>query len=105
MLKKHGGRILTFLLVTLALAVMSGCYTPAGRSAGDVIDDSTITTTVKAQLFDAEELNGFAISVDTFEGVVTLNGAVDTMAQKQQAEQIARSVRGVRGVNNLLVNK
>lgn len=78
------------------------CQTPAGRSAGEVIDDATITTKVKAKLLDDSILQGFAISVETFEGEVTLTGAVDTQDQKQRAAEIARSVSGVRKVNNLL---
>jgi hyperosmotically inducible protein len=42
------------------------------------------------------------ISVDTFEGQVTLTGAVDTGQQKDRAGEIARSVYGVKKVNNLL---
>lgn len=95
----------TLLLLGVILLVLAGCHTPAGRTAGDVVDDTTITSKVKAKLFDSTELSGFAISVDTFEGVVTLTGAVDTEYQKQQAEKIARSVSEVRGVNNLLVKK
>jgi len=78
------------------------CQTPAGRTAGTVIDDATITTKVKAKLFDESILRGFAISVETFEGEVTLTGAVDTQKQRERAGQITRSVSGVRGVNNLL---
>ena len=95
--------LLMILLVLMAVAV--SCHTPAGRTPGDVVDDTTITSQVKAKLFDSTELSGFAISVDTFERVVTLTGAVDTEYQKQLAEKIARSVSEVRGVNNLLVNK
>lgn len=95
----------TFLLLMVMLTIIAGCYTPAGRTPGDVVDDTTITSKVKAKLFDSTELSGFAISVDTFERVVTLTGAVDTEYQKTLAEKIARSVPEVRGVNNLLVNK
>lgn len=105
MQEKRRRLLLTLLLFGFMLPALTGCYTPAGRTAGEVIDDSTITTMVKAKLFDAEELNGFAISVSTFEGTVTLTGAVDTAEQKMLAGSIARSVREVRRVNNLLVNK
>jgi hyperosmotically inducible periplasmic protein len=57
---------------------------------------------VKAKLFDQSFLRGFAISVDTFEGTVTLTGAVKTEAQKDAAGKVAASVDGVKGVNNLL---
>jgi hyperosmotically inducible protein len=94
-----------FSMLFLCLAVLfvfSSCQTPAGRSAGQVVDDATITTKVKAKLFDESILRGFAISVNTFEGTVTLTGAVKTEGQKEKAGQIAGSTRGVRKVNNLL---
>ncbi len=90
------------VLLVLLVPLFSGCYTPAGRSAGEVVDDTTIGTKVKAKLFDEDKLSGFAIDVKTFEGEVTLTGAVDSLEHKQLAEQIVRSVRGVAGVNNLL---
>ena len=85
-----------------AFFMVSACQTPAGRTAGQVVDDATITTKVKAKLFDESILRGFAISVETFEGSVTLTGAVDSEMQKERAGQIADSVHGVRQVNNLL---
>ncbi|HKJ63829.1 MAG TPA: BON domain-containing protein [Desulfopila sp.] len=92
----------TLVLLVLLVPLFAGCYTPAGRSAGDVVDDTTIGTTVKAKLFDEDQLSGFAIGVKVFEGEVTLTGAVDSQEHKELAAQIARSVKGVVGVNNLL---
>ena len=91
-----------YLLSAILISGLVACATPAGRSAGDVIDDSTITTKVKAAFFDDERLSGFAISVETFEVEVTLTGAVDTLEEKIHASEVAGSVRGVKGVNNLL---
>jgi hyperosmotically inducible protein len=88
--------VFVFLLAVVA------CQTPAGRTTGNVVDDATITTKVKAKLFDDSQLSGFAISVDTFEGEVTLTGAVDAEDAKDHATQLASSVYGVKEVNNLL---
>ncbi|MGD9975963.1 MAG: BON domain-containing protein [Desulfatirhabdiaceae bacterium] len=93
-----------FLLV-LGVALMLtfwGCQTPAGRSAGQVVDDATITTVVKTKIFDDKMLSGFAISVATFQGEVTLTGAVNSQKEKDQATAVAKSVTGVKGVNNLI---
>ena len=95
-------KLVPVLGLILIFGVMMACATPAGRSAGDVIDDGTITTKVKAAFFDDEQLSGFAIGVDTFEGEVTLTGAVNTVEEKIHATQVASGVRGVRNVNNLL---
>lgn len=105
MMTRKKSLVTVFFLMLFVLPLLSACYTPAGRTAGEVIDDAAITTQVKAKLFDADELNGFAISVKTFEGIVTLTGAVNTSGQKARAETVARSVPEVRGVNNLLVYK
>ncbi len=90
------------VLAVLLVGALSACQTPAGRTAGEVVDDTTITTKVKAKLFKDSILKGFAISVTTFEGEVTLTGAVDTEAEKKRAESIAFSTAGVKKVNNLL---
>lgn len=82
--------------------VLGACATPAGRSAGEFVDDSTITTKVKAKLIKDSVLQGFSIDVDTFQGEVTLTGAVNVPEQRERAEQIARETRGVKKVNNLL---
>ncbi len=102
MLDIKRSNVLILVLFGFLMLVISGCHTPAGRTTGEVIDDSTITAMVKAKLFDSDELSGFAISVDTFNQVVTLTGAVDTEYQKKLAKQLAESVKEVRGVNNLL---
>jgi hyperosmotically inducible protein len=94
--------LVAVVIVMIAAFGLAACETPAGRSAGEVVDDGTITTKVKAKLFDDDQLSGFAISVETFEGGVTLTGAVDSAAEKQRATNIARSVKGVKSVNNLL---
>jgi hyperosmotically inducible protein len=96
------GAIVLFLLLCVG---MSACQTPAGRTAGEVVDDATITTKVKAKLFDDSLVKGLAISVETFEGEVTLTGAVDTEAERQRAEYLATTVTGVKRVNNLLKMK
>lgn len=98
MQKKWG---MVFLLLALIVAMFS-CRTPAGRTPGEVVDDATITTKVKAKIFGDGVMKGMGISVDTFDGQVTLTGAVDTLQQKERAEEIAKSVYGVKKVNNLL---
>jgi len=95
-------RYLYLALVVVMTLVIGSCQTPAGRTAGEVIDDATITTKVKAKLLDEGALQGLAISVDTFEGEVTLTGAVKNEQQRETAGKIVRTVSGVKAVNNLL---
>lgn len=89
------------LLVALSL---SGCYAMTGKSAGQNIDDASITASVKSQLVADKASNLIRVDVDTNRGVVYLNGTVDTPAQKTRAEDLARRVRGVTNVvNNLQI--
>lgn len=102
MLNLRKMRQIGWVMAILLIMGLAACQTPAGRSAGGVVDDSTITTKVKAELFNDKLLSGFAISVDTFQGEVTLTGGVDSQQLKDRAGNIASSVRGVEKVNNLL---
>src|ERR1051325_3375665 len=92
----------------LALAIFVGAVANASpasaRSVGQVIDDTVITTEVKAKL-SAEKLSNLTkIEVKTDQGIVTLNGTVDDQTRAARAAQIASSVNGVRGiVNNIHV--
>jgi hypothetical protein len=104
MLHKSQHLIFAFI-VTLCSALLISCYTPAGRSAGEVVDDAGITTQVKTSLLANKALEGIAISVKTFSGEVTLTGAVNTPEQVRKAGEIASSVRGVKKVNNLVTVK
>ena len=74
------------------------------RTVGQVIDDTAITAQVKAKLTGDKLSNLTKIEVRTDQGVVTLNGTVDSADRIVRAEQLATSVKGVRGiVNNLHV--
>ena len=97
-----GKKIIVLTLCILLLTALWSCQTPAGRTAGMVIDDASITTQVKAELLHDKILTGLAISVSTFEGEVTLIGAVKTLGIKQHANRVAGSVAGVSEVKNLL---
>jgi hyperosmotically inducible periplasmic protein len=73
--------------------------------AGVVIDDSEITTKVKAAIFAEPGLRTLQISVDTVKGVVTLSGSVDSKSIRNRARELASAVTGVKDVENRLVLK
>jgi len=90
----------------LAVAAMISCgVTPShARTVGQVIDDTAITTAIKARLTTDKVSNLTKIAVKTEDGIVTLAGTVDTAERQARAEQIAAQVKGVRGiVNNIHV--
>lgn len=102
----HGWKAWAGLIV--ALVVLAGCAATAEkRSTGEVIDDTTITTKVKANLLADPQVSAFAISVGTDRGVVSLTGIVNGEGERQRAIQIAQDVGGVKQVDarNLFVRR
>ena len=71
-------------------------------SPGSVIDDATITTKVAAALVGNPATKAYQIDVDTKNGVVQLNGFVDSSSAKSEAEKSTRTVEGVKFVDNNL---
>ena len=93
-------------VVLAALLVMSGCTSMTGQTAGQLVDDSTITASVKAKLVGDKAANLTRIEFDTTNQLVSLNGVVESADQKAKSEQIARQLGGVKGVkNNLQIQK
>jgi hyperosmotically inducible periplasmic protein len=82
--------------------LLSGCQALTGETLGEHIDDTTITSTVKTKLAAEKGTTLARIQVDTDRGVVQLSGVVDSAADKSRAEQITRSVGGVKSVKNNL---
>ncbi len=88
-----------FLAVTLATTL--GCASTATKEGtGQYVDDSVITTKVKAAIFDEPSLKSAEINVETFKGIVQLSGFVSSEADIDKAVQVARGVHGVRSVKN-----
>lgn len=79
---------------------------PNERSAGEVLDDSSILARTKAALLNDGEIKGTQIDVDVDRGAVTLNGIARSEHEKRKAADLARGVSGVRSVtNNVEVRK
>jgi osmotically-inducible protein OsmY len=93
------------ILVMLIAMVLACASTPKQASTGEFIDDSVITTKVKALLADDNFLKSFAISVETYKGIVQLSGFVNSTESVTKAGQIAKSVKGVKSVKNNLIVK
>ncbi|HEY7221990.1 MAG TPA: BON domain-containing protein [Candidatus Binatia bacterium] len=80
----------------------AACTSMTGETAGQYVDDSTITASVKAKLVADKAANFTRVDVDTTNKVVALNGIVESTAQKARAEELASQVSGVRRVSNNL---
>ena len=95
------------LTATVAfLLLIAGCQAMTGETAGQNIDDGTLTTYVKTALA-GERINTLTrVGVETNNGIVVLTGEVETAQEKSRAGTVAAQVKGVRQViNNLQVIK
>ena len=93
--------VMRHLGAALAAVVLAACAsTPTQESVGEYIDDTAITTQVKTALMGDEKVKAMDVGVETFKGIVQLSGFVNSVEQKAKAEQLARSVSGVKGVEN-----
>ena len=86
------------LAFVLATPLVAGC----GKTVGEAIDDTTITTRVKTSMLNDPAVGGLKIDVDTFKGVVTLSGRVKSQSEHDQALALARKVDGVSDVKDAL---
>jgi hyperosmotically inducible periplasmic protein len=84
-----------------AATLLPGCAVTRGQSSvGEYIDDTTITTQVKAKFVDNKVVSAAAISVETLNGTVLLSGFAKSTDERATAESIARGVKGVKAVRN-----
>ena len=98
-------RAFKMLTVTLALLFfMTGCQALTGQTAGESMDDSMITSSVKTQLASDKLVTLTRVEVETNNGIVYLTGQVQTAEQRSHIGSIASQVKGVKKVvNNLQV--
>ena len=89
------------IFATVMLATALGCAsTSKQEGTGEYMDDSLITTKVKAAVFNEPSLKSSEINVETFKGVVQLSCFVNSQADIYKAVEVARSVKGVTSVKN-----
>lgn len=72
---------------------------PQNLSPAEQLSDAWVTSKVKSSLIYSRTLDGLNINVSTDNGVVSLDGIVANFAEKELAVEIARNIRGVKGVN------
>jgi hypothetical protein len=96
-----------WVVIALVALLLGGTSMGWGSTAGQVLDDSLITTKVKSSYVADSTVSALDISVETNQGVVSLTGLVNTEAERQRAVQIARETSGVKQVDasNLIVKR
>jgi osmotically-inducible protein OsmY len=89
------------LFLTLVLASILGCASTSKKEGtGEYIDDTVITTKVKAALINDPSVKATEVNVETFKGVVQLSGFVNSQADMDKAVSLARGIKGVKSVKN-----
>lgn len=84
------------ILVTLAACAS----TSTSRSTGQYVDDKTISTQVKTALISDEQVKARNIDVETYKGVVSLSGFVESKSEAERAVALAHKVDGVKSVKD-----
>ena len=104
-MKKRNFVIRCFVFLMLIATLAACTATRTQESTGEYVDDSFITTKIKAMLAEDDFLKSFQMSVETYKGIVQLSGFVNSQEAVNKAGQIARSVQGVNSVKNNLIVK
>ena len=95
--------------VTLALSGLLaftavGCAVTRDQSTvGEYVDDTTVTTRVKAKLAEDPTVSAMSISVETLKGTVQLSGFAKSATERNMAGELARNTSGVKAVKNDIV--
>jgi osmotically-inducible protein OsmY len=88
-------------MAALTLLTTSGCAVSRGQETmGAYVDDSAITSAVKARFLGNREVDGTSLSVETLNGTVMLSGFAKSTAERSAAETLTWKVNGVRSVKN-----
>ncbi|KZB82778.1 hypothetical protein A8V49_01370 [Yersinia pestis] len=89
----------------MAMAVSACAPTAKSEGTGGYLDDTVVTTKVKAALLGEKNLKSTEINVETFKGRVQLSGFVSSSQDANRAVQVTRSVPGVKSVSNQMLIK
>jgi hyperosmotically inducible periplasmic protein len=98
--------ILLLVMVAFGMSLFAGCARLTGKTAGETVDDATITTQANAIIVDDPSAAFLKIDVDTRLGNVRLNGVVPDKETEQRIVKRIREIRGVKSVeSNLTVEQ
>ncbi len=93
-------RIATLFFAMFMLSLAGCASTEKHEGTGEYMDDTVITTKVKAAILGESTLKSMEISVETYKGTVQLSGFVSSTAAAAKAGEVARGVKGVQAVKN-----
>src|SRR5512143_2798986 len=90
------------VLAIFGLALFSGCASVTGETAGEKIDDATITTEANAAIVKDPDAHYLKIDVTTTQGDVVLTGFVNSKQTEERLVTRIKQIRGVKSVKSLL---
>jgi osmotically-inducible protein OsmY len=102
-MRLHTNKLASAIAI-LVLAVASGCAVQRGQeTVGAYVDDTAITTSLKARFVENKDVDASSIKVETLNGTVMLSGFAKSANERMTAEEIAMKVNGVKAVKNSIV--
>src|SRR3990167_7966340 len=96
-------RFSLFLMIFALPALIHCSATATRRSMGETLDDAVITNKLKTKFMKDKTVKAFQIDIDTWKGVVSLRGKVDSQNQIYKAIEMAERQTGVKEVKSYLV--
>lgn len=97
-------KLIVVSMIAVGALMGSGCAVSGGQStAGQYVDDATITTRVKARMAEDPSVSAMRISVETLNGTVQLSGFATSQLEKDKAAVLARGVPDVKDVRNNII--
>jgi hyperosmotically inducible periplasmic protein len=90
--------MLLLVMIAFSLSLFAGCAAMTGKTAGETVDDATITTRANAIIVEDPSAAFLKIDVDTRLGNVRLNGVVPN---KETEDRIVKKIREIRGVKSV----
>lgn len=89
-----------FILMFMTVVFLGCASTAKHEGTGEYIDDTVITTKVKAAILEEPTLKSSEINVETFKGIVQLSGFVTSETNINKAVEVSRRISGVKSVTN-----
>ena len=93
-------RLALMSLAATALSLAACAATRTSEGSGEYVDDTVITSKMKALILNDPMLKAAEINVETFKGRLQLSGFVSSRAEMDRAVAIARDIKGVASVAN-----
>lgn len=105
MTQPHTRASLVLAAVLATTSVLSSAATAPKQGTGEYIDDTVVTTKVKAAVFNEPTLKSTEINVETFKGMVQLSGFVRSETDIKKAIEVTSAIKGVTAVTSVMTVK